>query len=103
MTTIYGLYDPHTGQLRYVGRTVQPLETRLAGHLAFAAKYRSTSPLVRWLRELIETGFAPTIRPICVVSDLFADAAEHHTIAAHPDLLNVTYNLAGVYGRALPA
>lgn len=103
MTTIYGLYDPHTGQLRYVGRTTRPLDQRLAGHLVFATKYRSTAPLQRWLRDLLATGCAPTIRPICVVSDSFADAAEHHTIAAHSNLLNVTYNLADVFGRALPA
>lgn len=103
MTTIYGLYDPFTGELRYVGRTTQPLAQRLAGHLVFATKYRSTAPLQIWLRELMATGFGPSIRPICVVSDVFADAAEHHAIAAHPDLLNVTYNLASVFGRALPA
>lgn len=93
MTTIYGLYDPHSGQLRYVGRTTRALEQRLAAHLAHATTYRSTTPLQRWLRGLLATGIGPSIRPIVVVSDALADLAERRTIAAHPDLLNTIYNL----------
>ena len=102
MTTIYGLDDPRDGRLRYVGRTGQPLGQRLAGHLLFAAKYRSRAPLQRWLRELLGQGLAPTLRPLLVVSDALADEAERGAIASYPDLLNVTHNLAALAGGAVP-
>lgn len=96
MITLYALVDPRTAQIRYIGRTSQSLVARLRGHCDYAARYRSTTPLMRWLRALIAAGVSPRIRALAVVSDELADQAERQLIAGHRDLLNVTHNLAGV-------
>lgn len=103
MITIYALVDPRDGRVRYIGRTSQSLVERLQGHCDYAARYRSQTPLMRWLRELLAAGISPRIRALAVVSDVLADAAEHQYIAAHPGLLNVTYNLAAIVGASAGA
>ena len=49
--TIYGLVDPVTSQIRYVGKTSLPGKTRLLGHLA-EARNGSSSRVASWLRTL---------------------------------------------------
>ncbi|MFI9047289.1 hypothetical protein [Streptomyces sp. NPDC053427] len=66
--TVYGLYDPREpDRIRYVGQTVQALETRLSGHLSAPA------PRVRaWLKQMhreacagkCTTGCTPLIKPL---------------------------------------
>lgn len=101
MVTIYCLIDPRDGRVRYVGRTTQSLVRRLQGHCDSATRYRSQTPLTRWLRELLAAGQSPRIRSLAVVSDVLADQAERETIARYPDLLNVTHNLAAVAGAPM--
>lgn len=92
--TIYGLVDPRTDDVKYVGQTTKPIDVRLAGHLAAPA------PLVRaWIEALAVEGRSPEIVPIreqVPVVDL--DAAEKEEIKAHAergDLLNVASNETG--------
>jgi hypothetical protein len=92
--TIYGLVDPRTHEVRYVGQTTRPIEVRLAGHLAAPA------PLVRaWVEELAFEGHCPEIialRENVPVAGL--DAAEKEEIkehAARGDLLNTASNELG--------
>lgn len=92
--TIYGLTDPRTNEVRYVGQTTKPIEARLAGHLAAPA------PLVRsWIEALAVEGQLPAITPLregVPVTKL--DEAERAEIAAHSarsDLLNVASNTVG--------
>lgn len=92
--TIYGLVDPRTYEVKYVGQTVKPIEERLAGHLAAPA------PLVRaWIESLVMDGHSPEIIPIrgkVPVAEL--DAAEKEEIKAHAergDLLNTAGNGPG--------
>lgn len=52
---IYGLYDPHTDELRYVGKTVKGLQARLRAHVSAARIPTSTSynnHSARWIRSL---------------------------------------------------
>lgn len=57
-TTIYGLCDPRTGQLRYVGKTCKALEKRLREHVVEAgagvAGYKNN-----WVRQLLVLNLAP--------------------------------------------
>lgn len=57
--SIYGLVDPRTGQLRYVGKA-NDLASRLKSHLR-DAKRRDT-PVYRWIRKLLTQGVGPSIR-----------------------------------------
>lgn len=92
--TIYGLIDPRTREVKYVGQTTKPLEVRLAGHLAAPA------PFVRvWIEALAVDGRIPQIIPIredVPAADL--DAAEKEEIKVHAergDILNVASNQVG--------
>lgn len=92
--TIYGLVDPRTGEVRYVGQTTKPIEVRLAGHLAAPA------PLVRaWIEGLAVEGCLPQIVPLREgVAATQLDTAEREEIKAHSeqrDLLNVASNVLG--------
>ena len=57
---IYGLCDPDTGELRYVGQTIQDPQKRLSQHLTAAKRgrkrYRSDYPVTTlvgtWIRSL---------------------------------------------------
>lgn len=92
--TIYGLVDPRTYEVRYIGQTTKPIEVRLAGHLAAPA------PLVRaWIEELSFEGHTPQIT--LIRQDVPAnqlDEAEKEEIRAHAehsDILNVVGNQPG--------
>ena len=56
--TIYGLMDPNTHRVRYVGRTTQTPERRLQHHIS-QAKRGNVRPVYAWLRSLLPT--APVV------------------------------------------
>jgi len=56
--SIYGLFDPDTNELRYVGKANNVL-TRLSGHIS-NCRYRHT-PVNCWIRKLQDTGKRPRI------------------------------------------
>lgn len=60
-TYIYGLIDPRTQELRYVGKTVLPIDKRLRVHLWRATKTLHRSHSQAWIRSLSEDGFKPDI------------------------------------------
>lgn len=58
MTIIYGLCDPTTGELRYVGKTSLSLNVRLSRHLRNARS--GCRPHVNaWIRGLLAKGLVP--------------------------------------------
>jgi hypothetical protein len=67
-TRIYGLVDPRDGKVRYVGRTAQPLATRLRGHF-YKRHETSTTHRDRWIACLVKMGLKPTIVCLAVVND----------------------------------
>ncbi|WP_143175438.1 hypothetical protein [Cryptosporangium aurantiacum] len=89
MAIVYGLFDPRTDALRYIGRTTGTLAARLAGH-----RGHPPSPAMRrWLDDLRAAGLVPRITPLRdnVPAEELADAeltaiAEHALAGA--DLLN---------------
>lgn len=65
-TYIYVLKCPLSGEVRYVGKTVMPLKTRLSQHL----RDKSNSHKALWIRSLIEQELQPVIEAIeTVLSD----------------------------------
>lgn len=65
MTKIYGLFNPETDELRYVGKTVRDLKERLNAHIVEAK--RKTNYKCRWINSI-----AP-IKPIIELLDEVQD------------------------------
>ena len=61
-TVIYGLVDPRSGEIFYVGKTSNA-ETRVARHLA----ERCNKGRVEWIRNIIGVGLKPTLAILEVV------------------------------------
>lgn len=68
--TIYGLSDPITGELRYIGKTITSLKRRLASHMG-KINWQD-NPRTAWLRELHERGMRPDIFEVENVSAEYA-------------------------------
>jgi hypothetical protein len=100
-TIIYGLVDPRNNQLRYVGKTIQPLEDRLRLHVNDAQKIRRRH-VCTWIRSLQREGFRPEIFEIERVGDDWVEQ-EKFWIAYFrfigSNLTNETCGGEGVPGR----
>lgn len=93
---VYGLFDPDTDELRYIGQTRASLRVRLQGHLASARTLVAKNChdyRVHWLNSLLKDGKRPVIRLIeaCAsVEEMYererALIAQHH--AAGTRLVN---------------
>ena len=57
---IYGLLDPETQELRYIGKTHKRREWRLAEHITLA-KEGDSRPVYEWIRELLRRNLSPSI------------------------------------------
>lgn len=88
--SVYGLLDPTTGFIRYIGATSRSLPDRLANHLSMSRKRRSR--LYVWMSELIAQGLRPQIILLQTVDVTSLEMAEKRHIIAYPDLLNATWN-----------
>ena len=62
VSTIYGLFDPVDGLLRYVGRTRHSLKERLSNHCAAPSNKR----MRRWIGGLGMLGHRPRIEVLSV-------------------------------------
>jgi len=60
---IYGLEDPRTGEIRYVGQTIQGLRDRLWEHIC-PSKTRAKTHKNSWIVGLRRLGLIPEIVPI---------------------------------------
>ena len=58
-TKIYTLLHPITKEIRYVGKTIQSLDTRLAGHIRDSFRHRTHNG--NWIRGLLSRGLYPEI------------------------------------------
>lgn len=62
---IYGLADPDTNEVRYIGKTVKKLSARLRGHIGDSKKRNHRS--ANWIKSCIENGKEPEIFEIDIV------------------------------------
>ena len=65
---IYGLHDPLTGELRYIGQTIKAIPDRLAAHKTPSSLKRH-SYLSRWLGGLVKRGLSPTWSQLAEAQD----------------------------------
>jgi hypothetical protein len=65
---VYGLLDPDSGALRYIGQTTGPIGFRLGGHLmaASAGKHRVS----KWIATVVRQGKMPVIRVLAEARDI---------------------------------
>lgn len=67
---IYGLVDPRTGHLRYVGKTERALSVRLANHIHRALRQKTNEHKRNWIRKMIAEGLRPQIVQLWETSDV---------------------------------
>jgi len=60
---VYGLYDPRTMELRYVGQTTSSLVVRVRGHMC-GANLRANRHASHWLSQLKDNGLRPLIKTL---------------------------------------
>lgn len=61
---IYGLYDPFTSELRYIGKTKMTLARRLWHHIKEARCSEKNTHKLNWIRKVISEGREPIIYPL---------------------------------------
>ena len=59
MVTIYGLQDPITGELRYIGRTARTVAKRLYEHIKDSKKLITHKD--KWIQSLLRSGRRPEL------------------------------------------
>ncbi|MFD8318510.1 GIY-YIG nuclease family protein [Kitasatospora purpeofusca] len=89
--SIYKLTDPRDGTIRYIGQTINPLQDRLAQHIAKP----TNKGMGAWIGILYANGETPRISTLATVSASQLDAEEQRQIEEHIEaghrLLNAPY------------
>lgn len=87
--SIYGLHDPITNEIRYVGKTKQPLKKRLSQHLW--VKNISNPHKFNWIEKLKNKGLKPNIILLEICDELNWVEREKYWIRSIDNLTNLTY------------
>lgn len=100
---IYGLFDPRSHELRYIGKSTKGLR-RAREHTAnWALQSDGETHKVRWLRSLLVLGLTPEIRVLEAVPDgIGLDKAEQNWISEYlpsSRLTNLTRGGDGLSGH----
>ena len=96
MIEIYGLYDPETDALRYVGKA-KDSQARLKRHIS---ERNINRPVCRWVGSLVNRGLLPVARVLETVPDAEWENAERRLIAHYRQSCELL-NLAD--GGAMPS
>jgi hypothetical protein len=99
-TFIYGLIDPETGKIRYIGKANDP-ELRLKRHF-ISQELNANTHKARWLRNLVSKGLRPILTILETVSVSEWQSAEIRWIsemkARGENLTNSTFGGEGIHG-----
>jgi hypothetical protein len=101
MVSIYGLRDPRTREIRYVGKTTYPLKHRLMQHLN-PSRLRAKTYKNAWLKTLLNAGLQPEILLLEHVPAPQWPEAETRWIGQLPNLTNLTTGGDGTSGWVPP-
>lgn len=66
-TIIYGLCDPETGELRYVGKTSGTIRKRMVSHVGAARLKTDKRHSLHWIKSILDAGQMPDIFEIEIV------------------------------------
>lgn len=101
MTTVYGLVDPRSGAVRYVGRTTD-VQRRFRAHMSDETV--SANPTVStkraWINELSAAGLVPELRILEKCEDAAAPDAESNWIRSMAGPLLINQGPYGNRGRS---
>ena len=91
---VYGLYDPRTKAIRYIGQTVRSARQRLYGHLGDAKRHEHTH-VARWIADLASVGLRPTVEVLerCHSAEVLGDRERYWIALARErgeSLTNIT-------------
>lgn len=95
---IYILKDPRTLEIRYVGVTCKPLNTRLSNHIYYAKK-RNCTHVHNWILSLLSIDLKPLIEILEVVTEDNWEEREKYWILKYKKNFNLTNIALG--GRGL--
>ena len=87
MVNIYGLVDPRSGEVRYVGRTKQGLGLRLQQHID-NGREKFKHPRAEWVRALFAEGMRPLITHLETAEDAEQVTAEAKWMERFAGLVN---------------
>lgn len=92
--SIYGLVDPRTDEICYVGKTIQPLSMRLQQHVWNGRTGHTTHDTGRWIKEVCDAGMKPRIVLLEEVApERWRDAERRWTAYCH-SLRTLTNDIA---------
>jgi hypothetical protein len=98
---IYALADPRTGEVRYVGKAIDPAK-RLQQHLSRFQLTYYKSHKNSWLQSLLDAGVRPTLHILELVASQDANTAEIRWIAKAAAMgARLTNGTAGGDGGAI--
>jgi hypothetical protein len=83
---VYGLVDPRTNEVRYVGASVEPWRRR-AEHL-WEARSTSTTPKAVWLRDILAGGHESSVLILARTTRADWRSVEETWIARYTNLTN---------------
>lgn len=95
---IYALVDPFTDEIRYVGKTVKSLSSRLSNHLYNAKVTKHNKHLSNWILLLLSKGKKPLIINIETCQNSNWKQKEKYWISFYPNLINLTEGGDGSQG-----
>lgn len=65
---IYGLFDPRSGKLRYIGKSYDP-KRRLYLHIRIARKNENNTHISNWIRQLLKSDLQPYFKVLEICSE----------------------------------
>ncbi|MBB5444642.1 MULTISPECIES: GIY-YIG nuclease family protein [unclassified Paraburkholderia] len=74
-TNIYLLRDPRTSEVRYVGKTVRSIESRLRGHISDSRRQKIR--VSRWIASLLAIDMRPLVELIEVAHEDWQERERH--------------------------
>lgn len=96
---IYGLIDPTSKEVRYIGKTTTSLKTRLNNHLYKVRSKRDKSKKAIWIQELFSKNQVPEIVELYKSSEEDWKEKERKFISQYPNLVNSTRGGNGAHSR----
>ena len=99
MIKIYSLNDPRDLSVRYVGKTISDLNTRLKCHICRAKNSKKHTHKHAWIKQLLALGLRPLINLIEVVGEDSWIDRERYWISHFKNLTNLSKGgESGFYG-----
>lgn len=96
-TNIYVLVDPRNNNIKYLGKTIKPLNKRLSAHLSDKSKSKKSS----WIKSLLSQNLKPIIRLVDSIESDWEFWEEYwitNLKLLGIELLNHTNGGEGMYG-----